>query len=226
MCEKAFRKHRLNFAILMKSEEMQRIAEHFGFKTVEDLIVSVGFGKTPPLQIIRKLAPKEETEKEPVSVLDRIISRMRKKKAAQGILVTGADDILIKYGKCCQPVPGDPITGYITQGYGITVHRTNCVNALKMNPERRVEVNWNTAVHQTYPVKVRIRSYDRFGLLADIAANISKNNANIIKAKSETLENKTVDIVFTLDVENVQHLKRVLAAIRKVKMVQDVQRVG
>jgi GTP pyrophosphokinase len=226
MCEKAFRKHRLNFANMMKSEEMENVAAQFGFKTVDDLIVSVGFGKTTPLQIIRKILPKEEPEKPPLSVLDKIISKVRKKKPGGGILVKGVDDILIRFGKCCQPVPGDSITGYITQGHGITVHRTNCVNALKMNPERQIDVNWNEEVQETYPVKIHIRSYDRFGLLADIASNISKNGANILKANSETLENKTVDIFFTLDVENVDHLKKVLSAVKKVKLVQDVQRIG
>ena len=95
-----------------------------------------------------------------------------------------------------------------------------------MNPERQIDVTWNVDNHDRYPVRIRIRSYDRVGLLADIASNISKNGANIIKANSETFENKTVDIFFTLDVEDVEHLQRVLSAIKKVKLVQNVQRVG
>ena len=226
MCEKAFRKHRLNFNTLLKSEEMEGAAKHFGFKTVDDMIVSVGFGTTTPLQIIGKIVPKSDSERSPLTVLDRIISKVRKKKTAGGILVKGIDDILIRFGKCCQPVPGDSITGYITLGHGITVHRTNCVNALKMNPERQIDVKWNEEMHERYPVKIRIRSYDRVGLLADIASNISKSGANIIKANSEILENKTVDTFFTLDVENVEHLKRVLSAVKKVKLVHNVQRIG
>jgi GTP pyrophosphokinase len=226
MCEKAFRKHRLNFNTLLKSEEMEGAAKQFGFKTVEDMIVSVGFGTTTPLQIIGKIVPKSDSERSPLTVLDKIISRVRKKKTEGGILVKGVDDILIRFGKCCQPVPGDPITGYITQGHGITIHRTNCINGLKMNPERQIDVKWNEEMHEKYPVKIRVRSYDRVGLLADIASNISKSGANIIKANSEILENKTVDTFFTLDVENVEHLKRVLSAVKKVKLVHNVQRVG
>ena len=142
-----------------------------------------------------------------------------------GVIVKGVDDILLKFGKCCQPVPGDPITGYITRGYGVTVHRTSCINALKMNPERQIEVEWNTEMLETYPVKVLIRSQDRVGLLADVVSVISKNNANILNAKTEVQDNKDVHSFFTLDVENTEHLNRILTSIKKVKHVFDVQRV-
>ena len=142
-----------------------------------------------------------------------------------GIIVKGADDILIRFGKCCQPVPGDPIIGYITRGYGVTIHRTSCVNALKLNPDRQIDVEWNQEILETYPVKILIRSYDRVGLLADVVGNISKNNANIISAKTETRENKMVESFFTIDVEDTEHLNKILAAIKKVKHVYSAQRI-
>ena len=141
-------------------------------------------------------------------------------------MVKGVDDVLLKFGKCCQPVPGDPITGYITRGYGITVHRTNCVNALKVNPERQIEVEWSTEITETYPVKIRVRSYDRVGLLADIAEGISKNGANILYASTETNDIQDVDSFFTISVENTEHLRQVLSAIKKVKHVQEVKRIA
>jgi guanosine-3',5'-bis(diphosphate) 3'-pyrophosphohydrolase len=225
MCEKAFRKYRLNFNALLKSEEMEKVVEHFGFKHVDDLIASVGYGKITPLQIVRKVEPKPEEKEDSASFLDKIISRVRKKKPKTGVTVKGVDDILIKFGKCCQPVPGDSITGYITRGYGVTVHRTNCVNALKMNPDRQIDVEWSVDTADTYPVKILVRSYDRVGLLADITANISKNGANILSANTETRHSKIVDSLFTIAVENTDHLNRVLSAIRKVKHIQDVRRV-
>ena len=225
MCEKAFRKYRLNFNMLLKSEEMEKVVEHFGFKNVDDLIASVGYGKITPLQIIRKVTPKPETEEEQESIFNKIIGRVRKKKPKAGVTVKGLDDILVKFGKCCQPVPGDPITGYITRGYGVTVHRASCVNALKMSPERQIDVEWSVDVGETYPVKIRIRSYDRVGLLADIAANISKNGANIINATTETRESKIVDSFFTITVNDTEHLNKVLADIRKVKHIQEVRRI-
>ncbi len=224
MCEKAFRKYRLNFNTQLKSEEMEKVVEHFGFKKVDDLIASVGYGKITPLQIIRKIVPKPEKE-EDESILNKIIGRVRKKKLKAGVMVKGVDDILIKFGRCCQPVPGDPITGYITRGFGVTVHRTSCVNALKMSPERQIDVEWNVDIADAYPVKIRVRSYDRVGLLADIAANISKNGANIISANTETRENKMVDSFFTITVEDTNQLNKILLSIKKIKHIQEVKRM-
>jgi len=225
MCEKAFRKYRLNFNTLLKSEEMEKVVEHFGFKHVDDLIASVGYGKITPLQIVRKVEPKPDEKEDSASFLDKIISRVKKKKPKTGVTVKGVDDILIKFGKCCQPVPGDSIIGYITRGYGVTVHRTSCVNAMKMSPERQIDVEWSVDIADTYPVKILVRSYDRVGLLADITANISKNGANILSANTETRQTKIVDSLFTIAVENTDHLNKVLSAIRKIKHIQDVRRI-
>ncbi|RPJ82981.1 MAG: bifunctional (p)ppGpp synthetase/guanosine-3',5'-bis(diphosphate) 3'-pyrophosphohydrolase [Deltaproteobacteria bacterium] len=227
MCEKAFRKYRLNFNNLMRSEEMNDVEKEFGFSSVDDLIAEVGYGKITPLQIVRKFQPKtdENIEKSDISIIDKIIGRVRKKKAHDGVVVKGLDDILVKFGKCCQPVPGDKITGYITRGQGVTVHRTSCVHALQMTPERQINVAWAGDISDTYPVRICIRSYDRFGLLAEITATISKNSANILQAHTETKENKMVDTFFTIAVEGTDHLQKVLASLRKIKFVQDVKRL-
>ncbi|MBT8370032.1 MAG: bifunctional (p)ppGpp synthetase/guanosine-3',5'-bis(diphosphate) 3'-pyrophosphohydrolase, partial [Deltaproteobacteria bacterium] len=227
MLDKAFRKEKLNFYTLAKSEQMEEVSTHFGFKTVDDLIANVGYGKITPLQVVRKIAPKRVSEDTEESIFNKLIGRVgRKKKLKTGVLVKGVDDILIKFGKCCQPVPGDLIVGYITRGFGVTVHRTNCVNALRMNPERQIEVEWNQEISEVYPVNIRIISQDRVGLLADVVSNISKFGANILNATSEIRDNKTVDSFFTIGVEDISHLDKILAAVRKVKRVQDVKRVG
>ncbi|MEN8781605.1 MAG: bifunctional (p)ppGpp synthetase/guanosine-3',5'-bis(diphosphate) 3'-pyrophosphohydrolase [Desulfobacterales bacterium] len=226
MCEKAFRKERLNFSALIKTDEMNRVVEHFGLKAVEDLIASVGYGKITPLQVVRRFTAKAESEEKRESVFNKLIGRVRKKKPKGGVVVKGVDDILIRFGKCCQPVPGDSITGYITRGYGVTVHRAGCVNALKMTPERQIEVEWNIEKSDTYPVKIFIRSHDRVGLLADVVSNISKNDANILNAKTETQENKIVNSVFTIDVEDTEHLNRIMSSLKKVKQVLEVKRVS
>ena len=226
MCEKAFRKERLNFSVLVRSEKMMQVVGQFGFKTIDDLIANVGYGKITPLQVLRKFAPKVDEEEVDESIFNKLLERVRKKKPKTGVLVKGVDDILIKFGKCCQPVPGDPIIGYITRGYGVTIHRTSCVNALRMNPERQIEVEWNQEVTETYPVKIRIISQDRVGLLADVVGNISKFGANILNAKTETRENKMVDSFFTIGVEDTTHLDKIVSAVKKVKYVQEVKRVG
>lgn len=227
MLDKAFRKERLNFNILAKSEQFEEVGAHFGFKAVDDLIANVGYGKITPLQVVRKIAPKREAEESEESIFNKFIGRVgRKKKLKTGVLVKGVDDILIKFGKCCQPVPGDLIVGYITRGFGVTVHRTNCVNALSMNPERQIEVEWSQETSEIYPVKIRIISQDRVGLLADVVSNISKFGANILNATSQTRDDKMVDSFFTIGVEDIGHLDKILSAVRKVKRVQDVKRIG
>lgn len=226
MCEKAFRKYRLNFKTLLKSGEMEKVVEDFGFKTSEDLIANVGYGKITPLQIVRKCLPKPEEAKDEESIFNKIVGRVRKKKPEVGVIVKGIDDILVKFGKCCQPVHGDPIKGYITRGFGVTVHRSHCINILKTSPERQIDVEWIKDAEETYPVKIRIHSYDRVGLLADVAANISKNEANIIDAHSKISQNKTVDLFFTITVGDTSHLNKVLSDIKKVKLVQEVKRIG
>ena len=112
-------------------------------------------------------------------------------------------------------VAADPIIGYITQGFGVTVHRASCVNALRSSPERQIEVEWNTASADTYPVKIQIISYDRMGLLADLVGNISKLGANILHASSDTKENKMVESRFTINVGDTEQLERILSAMRR-----------
>jgi len=226
MCEKAFRKHKLNFNTQVKSEEMAAVVEYFGFKSLDDLIASVGYGKITPLQIIRRLEPKTDDAEGRESILNKLMGRVRKKKPKTGVVVKGVDDILIKFGKCCQPVPGDNITGYITRGFGVTVHRANCVNALKMSPERRIDVEWNMEASETFPADFQVTSYDRVGLLADIVGCITKNEANILSANTKTGNDKHVESSFSVGVRSTAHLRRILASIRKVKNVQDVKRVG
>lgn len=227
MLEKAFRKEKLNFNAIFKTDQMEQVGAHFGFKTVDDLVANVGYGKITPLQVVRKIAPKQEPEADQESIFNKLVGRVvRKKRLKDGVLVKGVEDILIRFGKCCQPVPGDSIVGYITRGYGVTVHRINCVNALRMNPERQIEVEWNQDASETYPVKIQIISHDRVGLLADVVGNISKFGANILNASSVTRENKMVDSFFTIGVEDTTHLEKILSAVRKVKLVQDVKRIG
>ncbi len=225
MCEKAFRKEGLNFHALLKSDKMMEIATHFGFKAINDLIVSVGYGKITPLQLIRKFEPKSGKDEIHESFLDKIMGRVRKKKTDSGVMVKGIDDILVRFGKCCNPVPGDAITGYITRGFGVTVHRSNCVNALKMSSERRVDVQWNEDSSETFPVKLHISSLDRVGLLADIAMHISKHGANILSLNTQTRDTGAVDSLVTIAVDNTAHLHKVLSALKKIKFVQEVTRM-
>ena len=225
MCEKTFRKKNQNFNALVKSGEIKKVAEIFGFKTVDDLIAHVGFGKITPLQILNKALPElEKQEVKEGSILQKLVGR-RKKKDSTGIIVKGLNDILVRFSKCCNPLPGDPIIGYITQGQGVTIHRKGCLNVLKMSNERQIEVQWGEDSTESYPASIKVRTDDRFGLLADIASVISKYKSNILSAKTETRETGVGLFYFTLLVESSAQLRKIMKDIRKVKKVIDVKRI-
>jgi GTP pyrophosphokinase len=225
MCEKTFRKRNENFNALVKSGEIKKIADSYGFKSIDDLIAHVGFGKITPLQILNKALPELErqTVKEE-SLLQKLV-RKRKKPDSNGIIVKGLNDILVKFSKCCNPLPGDPIIGYITQGQGVTIHRKSCLNVMKLSDERQIEVQWSDEFTESYPASIKVRTDDRFGLLADIASVISKQKSNILSAKTETQETGQSLFYFTLLVESTDQLRKIMTDIRKVKKVTDVKRI-
>ncbi len=225
MCEKTFRKRNENFNALVKSGEIKKVSDSYGFKSIDDLVANVGFGKITPLQILNKALPELErqTVKEE-SLLQKLV-RKRKKPVSNGIIVKGLNDILVKFSKCCNPLPGDPIIGYITQGQGVTIHRKSCLNVMKLSDERQIEVQWSDEFTESYPASIKVRTDDRFGLLADIASVISKQKSNILSAKTETQETGQSLFYFTLLVESTDQLRKIMTDIRKVKKVTDVKRI-
>ena len=225
MCEKTFKKRNQNFNSLMKSGDIERVADSLGFKTVDDLIAHVGFGKITPLQILNKAVPHlEKQEDKNEGLLKKLVGRKNKKEST-GVIVKGLDDILVRFSKCCNPLPGDPITGYITQGQGVTIHRKSCLNMLKLSKERQIEVQWSSENTESYPASIKIRTEDRFGLLADIATVITKNKTNILSANTETLETGVCLFYFTILVESSNQLRQIMSSIRKIKKVMDVKRI-
>lgn len=225
ICEKAFRRHKLNFNELIHSAEMEKAAHDFNFKTVDDLIANIGYGKITPLQVIGKLAPDIKPKKED-TLFDKLLPRRRerKKKDIDGVVVDGFDDILIRFGQCCQPIPGDIITGYITHGAGITVHRQGCINALKMNPERQIQVEWKEDAAGAFQARLSLRSYDKVGLLAEISSVLSQMEANIVDVNLESEKDKMVNGFFTISVKDIDHLGGVIAKLKKIDKIQEIKR--
>ncbi len=226
MCEKLFRKKNYNFTELVKSGEIDKAAKAFGFKTIDDLMAQIGFYKLTPLQILHKAIPDAEPGKErEQSIFSKIIKSAKIRKKSSGVIVKGMDDILVKFAKCCNPLPGDSITGYITKGKGVAIHRKSCLNILKMSPERLIDVRWSEELNDSYPVTIRIRSADRVGLLADVTSVITRNKANIISGHTETGEYGIVSSYFTLSVTSTEQLGTIIKEIKKVKKVRDVKRI-
>jgi len=227
MCEKAFRKNKKNFNDILNTPEMLKAANAFNLKTTEDLLAEVGFGKITPRQIISKLFPKVKTTREE-TILTKLLRRKQKKqsKADSGIRVAGADNILVRLGKCCQPVPGDDIIGYITHGAGVTIHRTNCINAMKTNPDRQIEVEWKKDEKTMYPITIQITGTNRIGLLADVTAAISKAEADIIDLKlgKRTDDDQRINGTFIIKVKDIDQIDDVIKRIKKIKTITSVRR--
>lgn len=215
MCEKTFQKNRLDFNTIVKSEKMKVIIYQFGFKALDDLFASVGYGKMTSLQIVRKFLP---------AASNKIIRDTGKKNVANaGVRVAGVEDIPIRFGKCCQPLPGDEIAGYITLGgAGVTVHRINCANLLQMTQERLVDVQWIQSEKITFPMKIRIRSYDKIELMAELTKYIGKKGVQIITIKAEVCPDNTVDATITLAVRDTEELNRIISDIKNIKEIIEV----
>jgi GTP pyrophosphokinase len=226
MCEKAFRKHHLSLNKHLKSEEMEKALTDLGYKTADDLIAAVGYGKATPLQVVRYFVPKAELEESKETIVSKLKERIRRKKAKSDILVKGVDDVLVRYGKCCNPLPGDPVVGYITRGQGVTVHLTTCTHALNMDPARRIDLEWVPDAEELYPVTIHVLCQDKLGLLANITTALSDGDVNILNASVKTLADGRAECFFTVAVSDAAHLEKVMKSVNKIKYVLKVSRIA
>ncbi len=226
MCDKILRKHHMSLNKYLKSGEIEKAVSELGYKTVDDLIASVGYGKVTPLQLVRHLLPKSEIEDEKDTIVTKIKERISGKKEKSGILVRGVDDVLVRFGRCCSPLPGDSVVGYITRGQGVTAHRTSCPHALNMDLERRIELQWSPDIEELYPVRIHVLCDDKMGLLAHITAAISDAEANILDATVKTRVDKRADCYFTISVSGADHLNKVIKSVKATKHIMKVTRLS
>jgi GTP pyrophosphokinase len=184
----------------------------------------VGYGKVSAKRIVKQFVPEEEAGTAEIPLVTE--EKKRKAPLSVGISITDIDDILVRFARCCNPIPGDEIVGYISRGRGVTVHTTNCPNVAGMDGERVVDVQWNIKEKQTYPVHMRVVCRDKKGLLAEVSTVISAMDINISHAEVETRPADMQAVLsFELDVHDLQQFNQVLAAIKKLKSVISVERV-
>ena len=188
------------------------------------LEVSLGRGDLAIGQVIRALFPElapDALQEKPATVFGRVIDRFR---LGRGIKIQGVDGLMIRYAQCCQPVPGDEVVGYVTQGRGISIHRADCPNLLTLGGEgRRVEIDWQEQSGETFAVRLVVTGEDRRGLYADVMQAISQTGTNIRGADLHSKDGSVFGTIF-VEVDNLPHLAKVLKAIRKVKGVSTVER--
>jgi len=225
LLEREARKHRLALTAILESEELRRLGAEHGYATVDDLLAGLGYGKTSVQTVLARFLP-PETETEPKPAETR--PPKPRSRGESAVRVRGINDILARFAKCCTPVPGDPIVGFITRGRGITVHARDCPNLTAgwLDSERTVAVDWEVADRQPLPVKIAVYiGRDRPGLLAEISAAISSRQANIIKAEVTVTEDRKGINHFTVEVADLDQLQGVMAAIAAVRDVVGVERV-
>jgi GTP pyrophosphokinase len=206
---------------------LEGIAQEVGVgKTAEDLFASVGYGKLSMRQVLAKLVPPEKLEAAPAErpIADALKRLLR--VSDERIKVKGEGDLLIYRAKCCNPIMGEPIVGYITRGKGISVHSQNCPNvlALMYDPERRIDVEWERGAGGAYEVRIAVQVEDRPGLLAAITSILAGMNTDIRNAEAKTFDDRTASIDLTLRINDLKHLEKVVKSIRGVSGVIDVER--
>ena len=218
-------------ASYMKPKELKGVARSFEAQSDEDLLISIGFGRVSARQVAHKLLPEQlvrEREKREKSRLRRLVNRVSRHKNKSGILVKGQDDVLIRYGKCCQPIPGDGIMGFITRGRGVTVHNEGCPNikALMDDEERLVEVSWGDVdKDQMHMVTLVVEARDRPGVLASLSAAIASCEANISRVAAEAAQDKA-EIRLDVQVHDLAQLNDVVKRVRDEKFILSVNRIA
>jgi GTP pyrophosphokinase len=219
------KKYRLVSATLLASDEMKKLLTEMGYATADDLLASMGYGKASVHQVLGKLAPAvvREHDQTPEAKPQKAA-----KKNEGAVRIRGVDDVLVRFGKCCSPVPGDGIVGFITRGRGLTVHARDCLTVVKnvLDKERLLAVEWDGGEPAKRPVKIAVYiGKDRPGLLAEITAAISSRQGNITKAEITVTDDRKGINHFVIEVEDLHQLQGIMQAIRDVKDVMNVERV-
>ena len=231
--EKDFRKfgHNLQKALKETPETLEKLRS-LGANDVEDLFVHVGYGKLVGKDVVEKFFPgAKAVEEEKPSFLQRVVqSAANKSKRAKSIIrVDGMDDMLVRFGKCCNPIPGDPIVGFITRGRGITIHKADCERAFEVEDERRIDVEWTVSsvpegVERV--VRVRVISQDIPGLLKSMSEAFSARNINIHNAQIRTTKDKKAICIFDVSVRDTHQLAQVMQDLQKINGIIGVTRVA
>jgi len=225
LLEKEFKRHNLKFGNYVKSEEIKKVFIECSVNHLDDLISQVGFGRISAKRVVNCFLAEEL-----VDVPEPVTDKIKKKKTASpsmGVSLSGVEDIediMVNFAKCCNPIPGDEISGYISRGRGIIVHTKNCPYMKKMDAERIVSVEWNVREEYTYPVHIKVVCDDLKGILTEVSSVISSFDINISYAQIETID-MVATCNFVIDINNLQQLNQVLSAIRQLKFVKSIERL-
>jgi guanosine-3',5'-bis(diphosphate) 3'-pyrophosphohydrolase len=228
---RAMRKQNLPLQKLMSSDVFAEVAAAMRYEGVEALYAAVGEGHVSTQSVLEKVVASLQSEAEADEAEVPFTPRGRARQlrpSDSGVLVRGAPDILVKLAKCCTPVPGDPIVGFVTRGSGVSVHRDDCANvvSLRDEPDRMIDVEWAPTSTSVFLVQIQVEALDRSGLLSDITRVLSENHVNILSANVSTSSDRLAISRYVFEMGDTVHLDRLLNAVRRIDAVYDVYRVS
>lgn len=224
LLEKEGRKAGINFAKALKDGELEAVAVDFSLKGVEDLLSAVGYTRITAKQVINRLLPKEE-KPEPKDQDALQTTPQPKTAPSDKVGILGVDDVLVRFANCCNPLPGDPIKGYISRGKGVTVHTADCPNIAQMEPERLINVSWEGEHTHPYPAKIKIICRNERGVLALIAGELAERGVNIDAGTFRSDIGGTTELIFTVEVRDSVHLYDVINRLSHLSHVIEVIRL-
>jgi guanosine-3',5'-bis(diphosphate) 3'-pyrophosphohydrolase len=228
---RAMRKQNLPLQKLMSTDVFAEVAAAMRYEGVEALYAAVGEGHVSTQSVLEKVVAslQSEAEADEAEIPFTPKGRARQLRPSDsGVLVRGAPDILVKLAKCCTPVPGDAIVGFVTRGSGVSVHRDDCLNvtSLREDPERMIDVEWAPTTSSVFLVQIQVEALDRSGLLSDITRVLSEHHVNILSANVSTSSDRLAISRYVFEMGDTVHLDRLLNAVRRIDAVYDVYRVS
>lgn len=236
LLEREFKREKMNFARLQKEGKLNECARNLGAANEEDLLIKIGYGKMLALEVarsIKKVLGLDEAQEETVSttltptttfVPKRQKQMDKKKESSSPVRVEGIDNLLIRFAKCCNPIPGEPIVGFVSRGKGITVHAADCDLALNLDQDRKFDLEWTPTEKSQFKAGIKARTVDRPGMLAEISQVISEMGANISNARVQIHKDSTASILFEVSLTDLHQLHRVLTKIEAISGVLGAER--
>jgi GTP pyrophosphokinase len=233
LLERELRRFGVGLGRTLRRDDLPKLLQELGVRTQEELFSSIGYGKMAPSQVVELVVPAEKLQEKkktstpaPVSRLTEIFRKVAGRTGRTGVRINGIDDVMVRFGRCCNPVPGDEVIGFITRGRGITVHTAECDRVLSTDHERRVDVQWDVRAGDfKRPVTVRVLTSDRPGLLADISQKFSAAGVNISQANCRATGDDRAVNTFEVAISDLKQLQGVMSAIERIKGVHSVERV-
>ena len=231
LIEKEIKRIGMSHSDLFKQEYIDSMFDRYKYKSLEDMYAAVGFGANSAVKVIARMLQEYRKEHQEENVEEKIEELRKQKESKQkpsssGVVVEGIDNCLIKLSKCCNPLPGDEIIGYITKGRGVSVHRKDCVNVKDLLTEenRIIGVKWYEEAKENYNVTLEVLANDRKGLLVDILNTVKETKANLMGVSTKTTKERIAIMDIDLEVENIEELNKVIRNIKKVDSVYEVRR--